>query len=80
MLLTLPMAGCGMTPTTGTVSTTPPRYILCSLDPPISYAAAKAGEQDTAANTLDTDATIGNPKTRGTIRYHNAVVKAACGG
>jgi hypothetical protein len=53
------------------------------LDPVISYAGSVNGEgkklQEDASNRLDTDATIGDPKTRGTIRYHNAVVKAACG-
>ncbi len=62
-------------------SVAPPRYILCSLDPVISYAAPKPGQAETAANAFDTYETIGdrkNPK-RGTIEYHNLAVTAACG-
>lgn len=98
VLLTLLMTGCETTPKIGTVSTvdgvptpapastgvSPPHYILCSLDPIISYAGSENAEgkklAEDATNRLDTDATVGDTKTRGTIRYHNAVVKAACGG
>lgn len=63
---------------------TPPHYILCSLDPIIGYAGTvdRAGKSITedATNHVDTAATIGDTKTRGTILYHNAVVRAACGG
>lgn len=75
------------TPTISTVdgvpthapNVTPPKYILCSLDPVIKYAGAKPGELDDATNHLDRAATIGDPQTRGTIRNHNTVVRAACG-
>lgn len=87
------VAGCGQsltTPITTTVDGVPttaagssvaaPKVILCSLDPAIHYAAPKPGEVDDATNHLDRPQTIGADKepARGTIRYHNAVVEAAC--
>jgi hypothetical protein len=87
------LAACG-SPTIPTISTvdgvptaatnaTPPRYILCSLDTVIKYAAPKAGQVDSAANEFDRATTIGadapNAPARGTIRYHNQVYRAACG-
>lgn len=97
LLLTLLTAACNTTPKISPVDTVdgvptrapattgvaPPRYILCSLDPLISYrgSVSASGEKrtDDTTNHLDTDATVGNPSARGTIRHHNAVVKAACG-
>jgi hypothetical protein len=80
-----------MTPTIGTIKTTDGvptsapntpkvRYVLCSEDPQISYNSPKPGQEEDRANAFDTDQTVGDPKTRGTIRNHNAVVLAACGG
>lgn len=74
----LPIAGCLPTPPTAIGSPAPGGYVLCALDPPISYAAPKPGQVETAANSFDTTATVGRPGERGTIRDHNAVVGAAC--
>jgi len=79
-LLALLTAACQATPTTVTpVSSGAPPSVLCSLDPPISYAAPKPGQVETAANSYDTAQTVGAPNIIGTIRYHNAVRAAACG-
>lgn len=75
--------GCGMLPaipTTATTDTKLPPYVLCSLDPVISFHAPRAGEMESSANEYDSAKTIGDPKTRGTIAHHNAVVEAACNG
>lgn len=91
------LAGCGSltTPTIATVdavpthapagtNVAPPRYILCSQDPLISYSAPKPGQEEDRANAFDSPETIGadapRVPARGTIRYHNAAVKAACNG
>jgi len=67
---------------TKAAGTDAPKVILCSLDPPIHYAAPKPGEADDASNHFDRSVTIGDDKNpaRGTIRYHNAVIATACGG
>lgn len=54
------------------------RYVLCSEVPPITYNAPDEGQQDDRANAYDTPETVGDPKTRGTIRYFNTTVIAAC--
>lgn len=89
-LLILASCQSPTTPTTTTVDgvpttaqgsgVVPPKVVLCSLDPAIHYAAPKPGEADDATNHLDRDKTVGDDKNpaRGTIRYHNAVVGAAC--
>lgn len=68
---------------TSAPSAAAPKYILCSEDPLIAYSAPKSGEADSAANTLDTPATIGadapQSPARGTIRFHNLTHTSACG-
>lgn len=86
----LTTAACGVTPSIGTenaglsglsataTDASKARYVLCAEVPPIGYSVPQEGQFDDRANAYDTPETVGSPRTRGTIRYFNTTVIAAC--